>query len=388
MDFPNNPRRRKAVWGRQCRLPVAVVLLTLLFASSAQAQMRVTLEWDRNADPHTLGYMVSAGLSSGNYIAQFNVGTQNRLQLDLPHGGAYFAVVRAYDAVGRFGPASPEMVIDLTGPPREPSALRASTSPEHTTLEWNPPLSGGSPLAYLVSVGTAPGAVDVLNSYSVGLVHSASGVLPPGVYFARVQAVNLLGAGPPTPDLAFQTGAGLRIQGPTNLSLGWQGANAVLTWTSPGSGPSTPAAYVLEAGTAAGMTDVASINVGGATSYSTPVPAGTYFVRVRGISSSGISDPSNEVIVKGAEVPDAPSNLAASGEGSSVSLTWSAPAGQVSGYVIEAGSAPGLSDVGMLNVGAATAFGTTAAPGVYYVRVRAVNTQGVGAASNEIVVKR
>ena len=238
MDFPNNQGRRKAVWGRQCRLPVAVALLTLLIASSAQAQMRVTLEWDRNADPHTLGYMVSAGLSSGNYIAQFNVGTQNRLQLDLPHGGAYYAVVRAYDALGRFGPASPEMVIDLTGPPREPTALRASTSPEHTTLEWNPPASGGSPLAYLVSVGTAPGAVDVLNSYSVGLVHSASGVLPPGVYFARVQAVNLLGAGPPTPDLAFQTGAGLRIQGPTNLSLGWQGANAVLTWTSPGGGPS------------------------------------------------------------------------------------------------------------------------------------------------------
>ena len=149
-----------------------------------------------------------------------------------------------------------------------------------------------------------------------------------------------------------------------------------------------PAAYVLEAGTATGTTDVASINVGGATSYATAVPPGTYFVRVRGISSTGISDPSNEVIVKGAEAPEAPSNLAASGEGSSVSLTWSAPAGQVSGYVIEAGSAPGLSDVGMLNVGAATAFGTTAAPGVYYVRVRAVNTQGVGAASDEIVVKR
>jgi len=109
---------------------------------------------------------------------------------------------------------------------------------------------------------------------------------------------------------------------------------------------------------------------------------------VRGISPTGISDPSNEVIVKGPEVPGAPSNVAASGEGSLVSLTWSAPAGQVSGYVIEAGSAPGLSDVGMLNVGAATAFGTTASPGVYYVRVRAVNTQGVGAASSEIVVRR
>jgi predicted phage tail protein len=221
------------------------------------------------------------------------------------------------------------------------------------------------------------------------MVHSASGALPPGVYFARVQALNLLGAGPPTRDIAFQAGAGNRIQGPTNLSLGWQGGNAVLTWTPPsGGGPDMPAAYVIEAGSASGSANVASINVGGATSYVTGVPAGTYFVRVRGISASGISDPSNEVVVKGAQVPDAPSNLEASGEGSSVVLSWSAPAGQVSGYVIEAGSAPGRSDVGSLNVGTATAFGTSASPGVYFVRVRAVNAQGVGPASNEIVVKR
>ncbi len=237
-------------------------------------------------------------------------------------------------------------------------------------------------------MGTAPGAADVLNGYSVGMVHSASGVLPPGVYFARVRALNLIGVGPPTPDLAFRAGSVLRIDGPTNLSLAWQGANAVLTWTAPRGVGLMPAAYVIEAGSATGMTDVASINVGAATSYATPVPAGTYFVRVRGIRPGGISDPSNEVVVKAADVPAAPSNLAASGEGSSVSLTWSAPAGQVSGYVIEAGSAPGLRDVGTLNVGAATAFGTTASPGVYYVRVRAVNPQGVGAASNEVVVKR
>ena len=389
MGLPNNSIRCKAVWGRQSRLPVAVALLSLLLATSAQAQMRVTLEWDRNADPHTLGYLVSAGLSSGHYIADFNVAAQNSLRLDLPHGGVYYAIVRAYDGRGRFSPPSPEIVIDLTGPPRDPSALRASTSAEHTTLEWSPPVGGGSPLEYLVSVGTSPGAADVVNRYSVGMTHAASGVLPPGVYFARVQAVNLLGAGPPTPDLAFQTHSGLRVQGPTNLSVRWQGAHAVLTWTPPGGGASMPAAYVIEAGSAAGMTNIASINVGGATSYATSVPAGTYFVRVRGISPSGISDPSNEVVVRGAQVPDAPSNLVSSGQGSTVSLTWSAPADQaVSGYVIEAGSAPGRSDVGTLNVGTATAFGTTAAPGVYYVRVRAVNAQGAGAASNEIVVKR
>ena len=119
------------------------------------------------------------------------------------------------------------------------------------------------------------------------------------------------------------------------------------------------------------------------------MPPGTYFVRVRGISASGVSDPSNEIVVQGAQVPGAPSNLLASGKGSSVSLTWSAPAGQpVSGYLVEAGSAPGRSDVGVLSVGNVTAFATVAPPGVYYVRVRAVNAQGAGAASNEVVIRR
>ena len=125
MDFPNNRHGVRQSGDDSVVFRLLSRCSRFSLASSAQAQRRVTLEWDRNADPHTLGYMVSAGLSSGNYIAQFNVGTQNRLQLDLPHGGAYYVVVRAYDALGRFGPASPEMVIDLTGPPREPTALRA-----------------------------------------------------------------------------------------------------------------------------------------------------------------------------------------------------------------------------------------------------------------------
>ena len=97
MEFPNNQARRKAVWGRQCRLPVAVALLTLLACELRAGPDAGHAGVGSQRRPAHLGYMVSAGLSSGNYIAQFNVGTQNRLQLDLPHGGAYYAVVRAYD---------------------------------------------------------------------------------------------------------------------------------------------------------------------------------------------------------------------------------------------------------------------------------------------------
>ena len=69
------------------------------------------------------------------------------------------------------------------------------------------------------------------------------------------------------------------------------------------------------------------------------------------------------------------------GSSGDVNLSWSAPNGgpPPAGYVIEAGSAPGLADLASLNVGNVTSFTTTAPPGVYYVRVRAVNDRGTSA---------
>ena len=72
-----------------------------------------------------------------------------------------------------------------------------------------------------------------------------------------------------------------------------------------------------------------------------------------------------------------------------VDLRWTASAGGYAptGYVIEAGSAPGRSDLASLRVGNVTRFTTTAPPGVYYVRVRAFNERGNSLPSNEVVVR-
>jgi hypothetical protein len=86
-----------------------------------------------------------------------------------------------------------------------------------------------------------------------------------------------------------------------------------------------------------------------------------------------------------------PTNLAESGTGSTVTLSWQAPSTGASpvGYVIEAGHAPGLANLAVLHVGNSTTFTTVAPPGIHYVRVRAKGADGsAGEASNEIVVRR
>jgi predicted phage tail protein len=173
----------------------------------------------------------------------------------------------------------------------------------------------------------------------------------------------------------------------------------VLSWGPPGSG-TAPTTYILEAGSSSGASNVIVYPTGSAvTSYTaTGVGAATYFVRVRAANAQGTSAPSNEIaFTVGSGGPSAPSGpagpplgLVASASGSSVTLSWSAPAlgGSPTYYVVQAGSGPGLSDLANFSTGktlpSLSASGVGA--GTYFVRVRAGNESGVSAASNEVVL--
>lgn len=87
-----------------------------------------------------------------------------------------------------------------------------------------------------------------------------------------------------------------------------------------------------------------------------------------------------------AAVPTAPSNLAASVNGLFVTLAWGASANQPTQYILQAGFAPGQTAIQVPLSGSTTTFSASAAAGTYYVRVVAVNAEGISAASNEVVV--
>jgi Protein of unknown function (DUF3761) len=185
---------------------------------------------------------------------------------------------------------------------------------------------------------------------------------------------------------------------PSGLIGSVVGSTVTLTWSPPPANDGVTS-FVIEAGSLSGRADLANFDTGTAatTLTATGVPAGVYFVRVRGKNSVGVSGPSNEVVltvgggaVPCASAPSAPAALAATSMGSTVMLVWQAPVGgcAATSYVIEAGSASGLANLANFNTGsAATSFTAGGVgSGTYFVRVRAVNAAGVSPASVEVTL--
>ena len=176
---------------------------------------------------------------------------------------------------------------------------------------------------------------------------------------------------------------------PTNLQAAVSGNVLGLNWTAPSA--SAPTQYLLEAGTASGLANLATVPLTPvSTSFSAAVPNGTYFLRMRASYPSGPSAPSNEVqVTVGCSVaPPTPTGFAHTvGPGGAVHFSWSAPATAVAAYQLEAGASQGSAGLAIVPLpGSATSFDAVAPPGVYFVRLRARNACGTSAATSEAVV--
>lgn len=205
------------------------------------------------------------------------------------------------------------------------------------------------------------------------------------------------GGGCPAPRLgASGFGASDVTTPPSNLVQLVQGTTVSLSWGLPPG--SQPTGYVIEAGSSSGASNIARFEMGPLTGLSVSnVPAGTYFVRVRGKDLAGTGPASNEVtvVVTGPAPPPGPCqprNLSAVAIGSAVALGWVEPPGAGSQcgsnrYLIQIGSTPGASNVAQVStIGLIPSYGATGlAPGTYYIRVRSQGTT-LSAASNEVVV--
>jgi hypothetical protein len=188
--------------------------------------------------------------------------------------------------------------------------------------------------------------------------------------------------------------AALAPSPPSGLRSTVTGNSVTVNWTPslPHAGsPSSPASsYVLQAGSAPGVSNLFNASVGATTTASGVLPAGTYYWRVLGVNSGGLSAPSAEAqfVVGGCQPPGNPVGFAFVVNGRIVMLSWFAPSfgSPPTTYILEAGSGPSLANVLVSAVGLQLQLVTPAPPGTYYVRVRAQNACGASEPSNEHVI--
>ena len=277
-------------------------------------------------------------------------------------------------------------------PPAAPDAPGWYVEGPTVTVYWFAPSGGGVATSYVVEAGFSPGTTAVsLTSHERAL---KVGGVPVGRYFVRVRGVNSYGTGPASEETVVEVlpAAGSPLPVPSNPQAWMSGSRLTLTWSAP-----YPAAavtgYVVEAGSAPGLTDIAAIGLNSRALTVYAVPPGNYFVRVRALTPAGLGPPTSvDTLVNAGGVappPAMPGNLTHSVSGSTVTLSWLPPAGGgATSYLVRAGSAPGLSNLAQVhtNSAATSAVFTGVPPGIYYVRVHAVNAVGAGVPTNDIAV--
>jgi hypothetical protein len=351
-----------------------------------------------SASSNALGIFRLVGLPNGTYDAftSNSLGYANEIYNNLPCSGACSTdtAIASGTPIVVTGATADTTDIDFAlaaqnAPPRAPTNLRAITTGFTTTFTWTAPSTSNAVAAtsYILEAGVAPGSTLVTFPVN-GTSFTVSGV-PVGSFYVRVRGVNAFGAGPASTDyvLTIRSDGAQPLDAPTNVFAFVSAGRLTMTWAAAPAG-GVPTSYVVEAGSATGITNIATLPVNTRSFTFSPVPNGFYFLRVRARTATQLGPPSAEamIVVGNVAAPPGPPLLGHSVAGSTVTLNWRAPTfGTATSYIVEAGSATGLSNVAVFNTGNANLlFIVNNVPnGTYYVRIRAVNAQGSSIVSNE-----
>ena len=212
------------------------------------------------------------------------------------------ACLRGSQEPACFSAARPSRVESGVTIPGAPITLSVTVTGNSVTLVWSAPTSGDPVLTYILEAGSASGAANLANivTGSAGTTFSASGI-GAGTYFVRVRAQNAGGVSGPSNEVVVVVGSiGCTSApgAPVGLSGSVNSGTVTFTWVAPAGG-CTPTSYTLQAGSSAGLSNLANFNTGNsATTYvAAGIANGTYYVRVLAQNGSGQSPASNEIVL-------------------------------------------------------------------------------------------
>lgn len=300
---------------------------------------------------------------------------------------AYPDVVVAGGLLGHTtAPATQGLAAFLLNGPRAPSNLRARPLGPLTEITWRQTQVAPSN-GYVLEAGLTPGTTAL--QVPVGIVGAFSTVVPPGDYYVRIRTSGAAGGVEEVSnEILVRGGCTAPPPPPTHLNADIFQSALNLTWRRP---DALVDEFVLTAGTAPGRDDLATLTFTGLTTQLfANVPFGTYYVRIRARNACGTSAPTPDIhFVAGSQggPPSTPANLRAAVSGSTVSITWDAPAGVVRDYVMELGTDLGLSDLGVVALPPTPSLVVPGVPpGTYVLRLRARNETGLSFPSDDLVV--
>ncbi len=268
--------------------------------------------------------------------------------------------------------------------PLPPTNLQIVTTGLSAAVTWDASVDATS---YVLEAGSAPGATNIFNA-DIGNAIALQSPVPAGIYYVRLRSRQGPAIGPVSIERTFAVGnpgCTAAPAAPGAHTVRSIGLTATLDWD----GSAGATSYIVEAGSASGLANLFNQNVGGRMQLTAAAPGGNYVTRIRGVNACGIGAASNEVSFSvGCTAPAVPADLTFTKINRVLTISWSRSFGAAS-YLLQAGTATGLSNAFNGNVGAQPQISFPLAgvpPGFYFLRVAAVGSCAPSPVSPEVVL--
>ncbi len=368
--------------------PYSPAVPTGLTAANVK-QTTLTLNWTAPTGPLTgyaLSYSTSAAFTDSTVVPAPAVGDNSKPVTGLTANTTYYFRLRAVNTGG----SSPNATATVTTAPNAPTAPGplTATNVEVTTLtlNWTAP-TGNTQTGYRLVRSTSAAFTDstTLTPPAVGVTSlPLTGLTGNTTYYFRLYALNLGGSSAPATTSALTKPAPPTLLAAPAATLTQTGLT--LTWTPPAGGPtSTLTNYELQYATSAdftaGLVTTTPANTATSELISGLSPNVLYYFRLRAQNATGFSTYATLQTTTLPGAPLTPTIFAASAITiSSLTLTWTAPTGPITGYQLDRATDAGFTQ-NLVPLTPAAGASSQAVGGLsggtrYFFRLRAINAGG------------